>query len=96
MLWTFKNFTIFAFVIIWEIEIIQNWKDNIFTSHFAIQNDIQQEMVYPREGALYYLGFDNQKCKEDRSCTLTTSSYATKRRPDERSNAQAPDNGWAI
>ena len=53
-------------------------------------------MAYPREGALYYLGFENQKYEEDRNCTLTASSYATKNRADEGSNAQAPDNGWAI
>ena len=53
-------------------------------------------MAYPREGALYYLGFENQKCEEDRSCTLTASSHAAKRRADKDSNAQAPDNGWAI
>ena len=50
-------------------------------------------MAYPREGALYYLGFEHQKCEEDRSCTLTASSHATKRRTDEDLNVQALDNG---
>ena len=53
-------------------------------------------MAYPIEGALYYFGFENQKCEEDRSCTLTASSYKTKRRADESSNEQAPDNSSAI